>query len=101
MLVSDQARQHPIVQAARVERAIRISAHWSGAPGVCDDPGPSPAPAADVELAGAQLAAEAALGLLESGVLHWLDHPELAAEQASALLTGLLWSGLTGPPATA
>ncbi len=38
--------------------------------------------------------------MLESGVLHWIDHPEVPAEQAAALLSTILWSGLTlRPPA--
>jgi AcrR family transcriptional regulator len=82
MLVSDPSRQHPLVQAARAERAVRISAHWAR---LGEDD------------AAAQLAAEASLGLLESGVLHWLDHPDVSAEQAASLLSTILWAGLTGP----
>ena len=66
MLVSDPARQHPTVQAARAERAERIAARWA-------------------EAAGA-----------EPGVLHWIDHTEVPAEQAASLLSTILWSGLTG-----
>jgi AcrR family transcriptional regulator len=84
MIVTDPARQHPVVQAARGERAARIAARWALADGQVRDP------------SGAQLAAEASLGLLESGVLHWIDHPEVPAEQAASLLATILWSGLTG-----
>jgi AcrR family transcriptional regulator len=84
MIVTDPARQHPVVQAARGERAERIAARWAAADGQSRDP------------SGAQLAAEASLGLLESGVLHWIDHPEVPAEQAASLLATILWSGLTG-----
>lgn len=86
MLVSDPARQHQVVVTARRERATRIAATWA----TCDGLATS-AP-------GSQLAAEAALGMLESGVLHWVDHPDIPAEQAAALLTTLLWSGFTGSP---
>jgi AcrR family transcriptional regulator len=83
MVVSDPARQHPLVQAARADRAARIARHWAG---LATDDG-----------AAAQLAAEASLGLLESGVLHWLDHPDVPADQAATLLSTILWAGLTGP----
>jgi AcrR family transcriptional regulator len=82
MLVSDPARQHALVQAARSDRADRIAGHWAA---ITDDG------------AAAQLAAEASLGLLESGVLHWLDHPDVPSDQASSLLSTILWAGLTGP----
>jgi AcrR family transcriptional regulator len=85
MLVSDPARQHRAVVAARCDRARRIAAAWAECDGEAPEPGP-------------QLAAEAALGMLESGVLHWIDHPDIAAEHAAALLATLLWSGLTGRP---
>ena len=91
MLVSDPARQHPTVQAARAERAERIAARWAEAAGA--EPGDAPAEAGGPR---AELAAEASLGLLESGVLHWIDHTEVPAEQAASLLSTILWSGLTG-----
>jgi AcrR family transcriptional regulator len=99
LLVSDPSRQHPVVRQARAERAIRISAQWHGVPLASEDsPGPALGRLAGAQLAGAQLAAEAALGLLESGVLHWLDHPDIPAEEAAALLAGILWSGLAVRP---
>jgi AcrR family transcriptional regulator len=88
MLVSDPARQHPVVVAARRQRAARIAADWGHEP---DGDGAGNG-------AGAEMAAEAALGMLESGVLHWIDNPQIPAEQAGALLATLLWSGLTGRP---
>ena len=98
LLVSDPSRQHPVVRQARTERAVRISARWhevrAGRAG--DATGPAGPPHG--QLAGAQLAAEAALGLLESGVLHWLDHPDIPAEEAAALLSSILWSGLAVRP---
>jgi AcrR family transcriptional regulator len=96
LLVSDPARQHPMVRQARAERAVRISDRWHAMS--CPEPAAGPGHG---ELAGAQLAAEAALGLLESGVLHWLDHPDIPAEEAAALLTSILWSGLAVRPAGA
>jgi AcrR family transcriptional regulator len=99
LLVSDPARQHPVAQRARAERAARISAHWhrrrSDRPDRPD--GVDPVDRIDRplgELAGDQLLAEAALGMLESGVLHWLDHPEVPAGEAAVLLTHILWAGL-------
>lgn len=88
MLVSDPARQHPVVVAARRQRAARIAADWGHGP---DSEGAANG-------AGAEMAAEAALGMLESGVLHWIDNQQIPAEQAGALLATLLWSGLTGRP---
>jgi AcrR family transcriptional regulator len=86
MLVSDPARQHPVVVAARRDRAQRIARAWVDCDGDSGEP------------AGSLLAAEAALGMLESGVLHWIDHADIPAEQAAALLATLLWSGFTGRP---
>lgn len=94
MLVSDPARRHPVVVAARRQRAARIAADWDREP----DGGGANDAATDGAGAGAEMAAEAALGMLESGVLHWIDHQEIPAEQAAALLATLLWSGLTGRP---
>jgi AcrR family transcriptional regulator len=96
LLVSDPSRQHAVVRRARTERAVRLSARWhAGASGEGDATAPPHG-----KLAGAQLAAEAALGLLESGVLHWLDHPDIPAAEAAALLSSILWSGLAvRPPA--
>jgi AcrR family transcriptional regulator len=99
LLVSDPSRQHEVVRQARAERAVRISARWHAIP--AGDPSEGPGGAPHWKLAGAQLAAEAALGLLESGVLHWLDHPDMPAEQAAALLSSILWSGLAVRPAGA
>jgi AcrR family transcriptional regulator len=101
LLVSDPSRQHPVVRQARAERAVRISARWQALP--AGDPAGDGDPAGPPhgKLAGAQLAAEAALGLLESGVLHWLDHPDIPAEEAAALLSSILWSGLAVRPSGA
>jgi AcrR family transcriptional regulator len=92
MLVSDPARQHPVVLAARSSRAERIARGWDGG---------APGTAVPVDgSAVSHLAAEASLGMLESGVLHWIDHPDVPVEQAAALLSTILWSGLTlRPPA--
>jgi AcrR family transcriptional regulator len=103
LLVSDPSRQHPVVRQARAERAVRISAKWHAVPAgdPAGDRTGDVTGAPHWKLAGAQLAAEAALGLLESGVLHWLDHPDIPAEQAAALLSSILWSGLAVRPAGA
>lgn len=90
LLVSDPARQHALVREARAERATRVSIRWHMAH-------PEEGPVAS-SLAGGVLAAEAALGMLESGVLHWLDHPDLPADDAAALLARILWYGLTRHP---
>jgi AcrR family transcriptional regulator len=110
LLVSDPSRQHPLVRQARAQRAAHISELWHAATSAAPEPPAAPAaadrselsagaPPTPAKLAGAQLAAEAALGLLESGVLHWLDHPDVPAEEAAALLTSILWSGLSDSPA--
>jgi AcrR family transcriptional regulator len=98
MLVSDPSRQHPLVAAARSARAGRIARSWDGDP--ADTAGTADTIAAGDGTAASHLAAEAALGMLESGVLHWIDHPDVPVEQAAALLSTILWSGLTlRPPA--
>jgi AcrR family transcriptional regulator len=90
LLVSDPARQHALVREARAERATWVSIRWHMAH---LEEGPVAS-----TLAGGVLAAEAALGMLESGVLHWLDHPDLPADDAAALLARILWYGLTRHP---
>lgn len=96
MLVSDPARQHATVREARAARAVWLSSYWSDAPG----PGCGSADGRHGvagALVGPPLAAEAVLGMLEAGVQHWLDHPEVPAQDAASLLTTLLWRGLRGP----
>lgn len=93
LLVSDPARQHALVRQARAERATRVSIRWHMAH-------PDEGPVAST-LAGGVLAAEAALGMLESAVLHWLDHPDLPAGEAAELLARILWFGLTRHPGPA
>ncbi|HEY8526063.1 MAG TPA: TetR/AcrR family transcriptional regulator [Acidimicrobiales bacterium] len=120
LLVSDPARQHPVVRQARADRAARLSELWraacAAAPGTASSAAEaataataeaaatssssSPASPEPGIVAGGPLAAEAALGLLEAGVLHWLDHPEIPAEQAAGLLTSILWSGLAARPSS-
>jgi AcrR family transcriptional regulator len=116
MVVSDPARQHALVRDARAARAVRLSSSWSEhgrdqrsldlvtgearvgtsgtEPGSADD-GRCGAGATG-GLAGPPLAAEAVLGMLEAGVQHWLDHPEVPAQDAASLLAALLWCGLRG-----
>jgi AcrR family transcriptional regulator len=77
LLVTDAVRGHPSVVDARSARVH--------------------------ELAGARtdghdehLVADALIGLVESGVLHWLDHSDLEPDQAAVLLARVVWSGLAG-----
>jgi hypothetical protein len=62
--------------------------HPGTLPGALDAPAPGPV--------GDQLVADAILGLMEAGVLHWLDYSDLPPEDAAGLLAGVLWSGLRG-----
>lgn len=78
LLVTDSVRRHPAVSAARAGRVARITG------GVDDGRGP--------------LVADATLGLLEAGVLHWVDEQELPLEVAADLLATTLWSGITKHP---
>jgi hypothetical protein len=48
------------------------------------------------ESPGRRLVADAVLGLMEAGVLHWVDHSDLPAPVAARLLASVLWSGLAG-----
>lgn len=76
LLVTDSVRRHPTVVAARESRVVRLTAGVDGA-----------AP---------PLVADAALGLIEAGVLHWIEHRQLPVEKAAEFLAGILWSGLAG-----
>jgi cyclophilin family peptidyl-prolyl cis-trans isomerase/AcrR family transcriptional regulator len=75
LLVTDSVRRHPTVAAARAVRVARVTDGIDGG--------------------GPPLVADATFGLLESGVLHWVDERELPLEAAAELLTTTLWSGLT------
>jgi AcrR family transcriptional regulator len=77
LIVTDSVRRHPMVVQARAERVAQLVASRSD--GSCQP-----------------LVADAILGLLEAGVLHWVEHArdELTAGQAARLLAAILWSGL-------
>jgi AcrR family transcriptional regulator len=77
LLVTDSVRRHPTVAGARGRRVEALAASRSD--GVCQP-----------------LVADAILGLLEAGVLHWVERSrdELPARQAARLLADILWTGL-------
>lgn len=85
LLVTDSVRRHPAIVRSRSKRVLALSG-MSGGPdagGRCGAVGDA-------------LVADAILGLLEAGVLHWLDHSDLPPEDAATLLADILWSGLRG-----
>jgi AcrR family transcriptional regulator len=77
LLVTDSVRRHPAVVRARAERVDALSR--ASTDGGCEP-----------------LVADAILGLLEAGVLHWVERsrPDLTARQAARLLAAILWTGL-------
>jgi AcrR family transcriptional regulator len=77
LLVTDSVRRHPAIVRSRSKRVLALAGMSSG-------------PVGDA------LVADAILGLLEAGVLHWLDHSDLPPEEAATLLADILWSGLRG-----
>jgi hypothetical protein len=79
LLVTDSVRRHPVVMQARAELVAEL-VHGT------EDP-----PAA--------LVADAAVGLIEAGVLHWVERGEQSIETAAEILAGTLWGGLGGLPA--
>ena len=74
LLVTDSVRRHPAVAAARTHRIRRLAWAVEGCP---------------------PLVAEATLGLVESGVMHWVDHQDISLDAAAELLATTVWSGLT------
>jgi AcrR family transcriptional regulator len=89
LLVTDSVRRHPAIIRARTRRVAALAGlHPGTLPGALDAPAPGPV--------GDQLVADAILGLMEAGVLHWLDYSDLPPEDAAGLLAGVLWSGLRG-----
>jgi AcrR family transcriptional regulator len=77
LIVTDSVRRHPAVVQARVKRVAELSGpgnHGSGT----------------------RLVTDAVLGLMEAGVLHWVEHSDLPAPVAARLLAAVLWSGLAG-----
>jgi AcrR family transcriptional regulator len=81
LIVTDSVRRHPSVVQARVERVDALAGEIVGG-------------------SGRRLVVDAVLGLMEAGVLHWVDQSDLPASQAARLLAAVLWSGLAGvrPP---
>lgn len=83
LLVTDAVRGHPTIVAARASRIDELA----GARGDGDDQ---------------HLVADALLGLVEAGVLHWLERASSSgstAEEphpAAVLLSRVVWSGLAG-----
>jgi AcrR family transcriptional regulator len=78
LLVTDSVRRHPAVKVARERRVGRLTANGEGA--------------------AVPLLADAALGFIEAGVLHWVDRQSLPVEKAAGVLATLLWTGLAGLP---
>jgi AcrR family transcriptional regulator len=77
LIVTDSVRRHPAVVKSRLKRVAELSAPGRESPG-------------------RRLVADAVLGLMEAGVLHWVDHSDLPAPVAARLLASVLWSGLAG-----
>jgi AcrR family transcriptional regulator len=77
LLVTDSVRRHPAIVRARSRRVAAMA-------GMHDDG------------SGEELVADAVLGLLEAGVLHWLDYSDLPPAAAAKLLATVLWGGLRG-----
>jgi AcrR family transcriptional regulator len=78
LIVTDSVRRHPTVVQARLERVEDLV----GGP---YRPG-----------SGRHMVIDGVLGLMEAGVLHWVDYSELSASHAARLLASVLWSGLSG-----
>jgi hypothetical protein len=78
--VTDSVRRHPAIVRSRSRRVAALAGvRTAGADG-----------------AGEEIVADAILGLLEAGVLHWLDYSDLPPDEAAKLLSSLLWTGLRG-----
>jgi AcrR family transcriptional regulator len=77
LLVTDSVRRHPTVEEARARRVDALTRTKSD--GVCHP-----------------LVGDAILGLLEVGVLHWVERSrdDLTPRQAARLLAAILWTGL-------
>jgi AcrR family transcriptional regulator len=73
LLVTDSVRRHPTIVEARARRVDALSR----LDGACDP-----------------LVGDAILGLLEAGVLHWVERSDLPARRAARTLAAVLWTGL-------
>jgi AcrR family transcriptional regulator len=83
LLVTDAVRSHPSVmtaRAARVEQLVHGRSDGRDGRDTHDE----------------HLVADALLGLVEAGVLHWVERPELDPDTAALLLARVVWSGLAG-----
>jgi AcrR family transcriptional regulator len=74
LLVTDSVRRHPAVVQARAAKIARLTAGLDGAR--------------------VPLVADAVWGLVEAGVLHWVEQPNVDIDQAADVLATTLWSGL-------
>jgi AcrR family transcriptional regulator len=77
LLATDSVRRHELVVDARVARVDQLTGNR-------------------MDGSSARLLADAALGLLEAGVWHWVDRSDLSERQAADLLAEILWTGLAG-----
>lgn len=74
LLVTDSVRRHPAVAEARAAKIARLTAGMDGA--------------------GVPLVADAVWGLVEAGVLHWVEQQNVDIDRAADVLSTTLWSGL-------
>lgn len=74
LLVTDSVRRHPVVAEARATKIARLTGSLDGA--------------------GVPLVADAVWGLVEAGVLHWVEQQNVDIDRAADVLATTLWSGL-------
>lgn len=74
LLVTDSVRRHPLVAEARATNIARLTGSLDGA--------------------GVSLVADAVWGLVEAGVLHWVEQQNVDIDHAADVLATTLWSGL-------
>lgn len=91
LLVTDSVRRHPAIVRSRSKRVAALAGMKAAAASSAASPSGSAS-----EAPGEELVADAVLGLLEAGVLHWLEYSDLPSEDAAALIAAVLWSGLRG-----
>lgn len=70
------ATEHPVVRAARQQHIERISATWG-------------------DTADVRLLASGIIGFLEGATTTWLAETDLSVEEATDVIHGQLWSGLS------
>jgi AcrR family transcriptional regulator len=87
LLVTDSVRRHPTIVETRAQRVDALTkAHVCGSASGSNDG--SDDGACD------PLVGDAILGLLEAGVLHWVERSDLPARRAARTLAAILWTGL-------